>query len=156
MSSIMKTSIIRLGLGLITAVLLSQCASTPQSRIQDNPQLFAQLSSRDRELVSRGAIREGMTRNGVFLAWGRPGSVAVGSSNGKNLERWTYVGQRPVNTFGMGMGFGYGGFGFGGWGPYGWGYPYWGGGPTVTYVPYTAGVVEFTSGRVSRWMASPR
>jgi hypothetical protein len=31
-----------------------------------------------------------------------------------------------------------------------------GGGPAVMYVPYTAGVVEFTRGRVTRWSATPR
>ncbi|MDZ4404617.1 hypothetical protein [Prosthecobacter sp.] len=147
-------------LGLTAALLLSQCASTPQTRIERNPQLFAALSTRDRQLVISGVIREGMTRDAVFLAWGRPDRVSVGTNRGKEVEAWTYLGERPVRTFSIGMGFGYGGFGYGGWGPYGYGggygFPYMGGGPSVMYVPYTAGVVEFSRGRVTRWMATPR
>ena len=155
----MKTpSILRFSLGLLAALLLVQCASsTPQTRIQRNPQLYANLSTRDRQLVNRGVIREGMTRDAVFLAWGRPDSVTAGTNRGRETESWTYVGQRPVRTMSMsmGMGFGYGGFGYGGFGPYGMGgYPYMGGGPSVMYVPYTAGVVEFSSGRVVRWAAT--
>jgi hypothetical protein len=157
----MKTpSILRLCFGLLAAALLTQCASsTPQTRIQQNPQLYSMLSTRDRQLVYSGVIREGMTRNAVFLAWGSPDSVSVGTNRGRELESWTYIGQRPVRTMNMsmGMGFGYGGFGYGGFGPYGYGgYPYMGGGPSVTYIPYTAGVVEFSSGRVVRWAATSR
>ncbi|MFN0077366.1 MAG: hypothetical protein ACKVY0_12915 [Prosthecobacter sp.] len=153
----MKT-LLRSCLGLLAAALLTQCASsTPQSRIGRNPQLFAQLSTKDRQLVTSGVIREGMTRDAVFLAWGRPDRVTMGTSHGRELESWTYVDQQPVRTMNMSMGFGYGGFGYGGYGPYGYGgYPYMGGGPSVTYIPYTAGVVEFSRGRVTRWMASAR
>ena len=159
----MKTPrILRLCLGLLAAVLLTQCASsTPQTRIQRNPQLYASLSTRDRQLVNSGVIREGMTRDAVFLAWGRPDSVTAGTNRGRETESWTYIGQRPVRTMNMsmsmGMGFGYGGFGYGGFGPYGMGgYPYMGGGPSVMYIPYTAGVVEFSRGRVVRWAATAR
>lgn len=157
----MKTSLLRSCLALTAVLLLSQCVnSTPQSRIQRNPQLFAQLSEKDRQRVVSGVIREGMTRDAVFLAWGRPDRVSVGTSRGKETESWTYVGQQPVRTMNMNMGFGYGGWGYGGLGgcgPYGYGGgPFWGGGPSVTYIPYTAGVVEFSSGRVTRWMASTR
>ena len=154
-------SILRFSLGLVAALLLVQCASsTPQTRIQRNPQLYANLSTRDRQLVNSGVIREGMNRDGVFLAWGRPDSVTSGTNRGRETESWVYVGQRPVRTMNMSMGFGMGGFGYGGWGPYGMGgfggYPFMGGGPSVTYIPYTAGVVEFSSGRVVRWAATAR
>lgn len=155
----MKTFLLRSSLGLIAALLLSQCAVTPQTRIDNNPQMFAQLSAKDRQLVTSGVIREGMTRDAVFLAWGRPDSVTHGTNRGRATDLWTYIGQRPVSTMNMsmGMGWGYGGWGYGGWGPYGWGgNPYWGGGPSVTYIPYTAGVVEFSNGRVVRWTATRR
>jgi len=151
-------AILRFSLGMFAALLLSQCvSSTPQSRIERNPQLFSRLSAKDRQLVTGGVIREGMSRDAVFLAWGSPDRVSAGTNRGREVESWSYVGQRPVRTFNMGMGFGYGGWGPYWGGPYGWGgYPYWGGGPSVMYVPYTAGVVEFTRGRVTRWMASPQ
>ncbi len=167
----MKTPLPRFCLAFTAALLLSQCvSSSPQSRIERNPQLFSQLTAKDRQLVTSGVIREGMTRNAVFLAWGSPNRVSVGSNRGKELESWTYVGQQPVRTMNMNMGFGYGGFGYGGfgnggfgnggWGPGGFGgyggFPYYGGGQSVTYIPYTAGMVEFSRGRVTRWQASQR
>ncbi len=99
-----------------------------------------------------------MGRDAVFLAWGRPDSVSVGANRGRQTESWTYFGQRPVRTITMNMGFGFGGFSPYAWGPYGWGYPYpyWGGGPAVTYVPYTAGLVEFSGGRVNHWTSTSR
>lgn len=157
----MKTFLGRLCTGVIAALVLSQCVATPQSRIEKNPQLYSQLGARDRELVSNGRIREGMDRHAVYLALGRPDRVSVGSNKGRAVESWTYLGQRPVSTMNMRMGYGWGG----GWGPYwgggpwgwGWGgYPYWGGGPAVTYVPYTQATVDFTNGRVTRWMTTPR
>lgn len=156
----MKTPPLRFCLALTAVLLLSQCASSsPQSRIERNPRLFAQLGTKDRQLVTSGVIREGMTRDAVFLAWGRPDRVTVGTNRGKEVENWTYLGQQPVRTMNMNMGFGYGGwgpYGYGGWGPWG-GFPgYWGGGPAITYIPYTAGVVEFSKGRVTRWQASRR
>lgn len=159
----MKTKLLlRWVLALITSLAFTQCASTPQSRIENNPQLFNQLTAKDRELVTKGVIREGMSRDAVFLSWGRPDSVSVGTSRGRETESWTYIGQRPVRTMNMNMGFGFGGFGgmspygFGPYGGFGYPYSYWGGGPAVTYLPYTAGVVDFSNGRVSRWMATSR
>ncbi|MFC5457006.1 hypothetical protein [Prosthecobacter fluviatilis] len=162
----MKTSFfIRLCLAVIVTTFFVQCSSTPRTRIEKNPQMFSKLSSKDRELVSHGLIREGMTRDAVFLAWGRPDSVSVGINRGKESENWTYEGQRPVRSMNMGMGFGYGGFGyggfgypgFGGFGPYGYGgYPMWGSGTSVTYIPYTAGTADFVNGRVVSWKSTAR
>ena len=162
----MKTlSLLRVGLALIATAFLVQCSSSPQTRIEKNPQMFNQLSARDRQLVASGHIREGLSRDGVFLAWGRPDSVSVGTNRGRETEVWIYEGQRPVRSMSMNMGFGYGGFGyggfgsFGGWGPYGYGgfgYPMWGTGSSVTYIPYTAGVADFAGGRVVAWKSTKR
>jgi hypothetical protein len=153
---------IALNLAAAMAVLLSSCVShTPQSRIERNPQLFNALSAKDRQLVSQGLIREGLTKDGVFIAWGAPDTTTVGRKGGLEIEEWTYLGQRAVRTMtmnvGMGWGHPYGGcgpWGWGGYGPWGWGGPGWGSG--VTYVPYTAGVVTFRSGRVTEWQAARR
>lgn len=170
----MKNPVLKLCAGVCGALLLSQCVATPQSRIERNPQLYSQLSTRDRQHVASGTIREGMTRDAVYLAWGKPDRVSTGVHKGRAMESWVYLGQRPVTTYNMGFGFGGGwggnpywgggrfgygwGGGIGGWGPYGGlgPYSYWGGGPSVTYVPYTQAVVEFTVGRVTSWMAAPR
>ncbi len=165
----MKTpSFLRLCLAVVIATFFVQCASTPQTRIEKNPEMFSKLSAKDRQLISHGLIREGMTRDAVFLAWGRPDTVSVGVNRGRQSENWTYEGQRPVRSMSMNMGFGYGGFGyggygyggyggFGGFGPYGYGgYPMWGGGSAVTYIPYTAGTADFVGGRVVSWKSTAR
>lgn len=162
----MKTlSLLRIGLAVIATAFLVQCSSTPQTRIQKNSQMYGRLSSRDQHLVTHGLIREGMTRDAVFLAWGRPDSVSYGVNRGRESEMWTYEGQRPVRSMSMNVGFGFGGFGGGGWGPYGYGgwgpygfggFPYYGGGTTTTYIPYTAGVAEFVNGRVVSWKSVRR
>ncbi len=162
----MKTSIFhRLCLAAIIATFFVQCSSTPKTRIESNPQMFSKLSAKDRQLVTHGLIREGMTRDAVFLAWGRPDSVSVGINRGRESENWAYEGQRPVRSMNMNMGFGYGGYGygglgyggFGGFGPYGYGgYPMWGSGTSVTYIPYTAGVADFVGGRVVSWKSTAR
>lgn len=157
----MKTPFLtRLCLAVIAATLLVQCASTPTTRIEKNPQMFAKLDARDKHLVTHGLIREGMGRDAVFLAWGRPDSVSVGVNRGRESEIWTYEGQRPVRSMNMNMGLGFGGwgpYGYGGWGPYGFGgFPYWGNGTSVSYIPYTAGEAEFVGGRVVSWKSTKR
>lgn len=156
---------IRLCLAVIAAISFVQCSSTPTTRIEKNPQMYAKLNAKDRHLVTHGLIHEGMTRDAVFLAWGRPDSVSVGVNRGRESESWTYEGQRPVRSMSMNMGFGFGGlgyggfgpYGYGGWGPYGFGgFPYYGGGSAVTYIPYTAGVAEFVGGRVVSWKSIKR
>lgn len=151
-----KTSFLHLTAALAASLVLCQCAATPQSRIQSNPQTFGQLGPRDRQLVASGSIREGMSRDAVYLGWGRPDRVSAGSSHGRKTESWTYLGQTPVTSYNVGAGFGWGGWGGG---PYGWGwggYPYWNTGPSTTYVPYTRSKVDFTNGRVSKWITTPR
>ncbi len=154
---------IRLSLAVIAALFFVQCSSTPKTRIEKNPQMFAKLNAQDRNLVSKGLIREGMTRDAVFLAWGRPDSVSVGVNRGRESETWTFEGQRPIRSMNMNMGFGYGGFGgygyggLGGFGPFGYGgYPMMGTGTSVTYIPYTAGVADFVGGRVVSWKSTAR
>lgn len=146
------------GLCLATVLGLSSCVSSIESRITKNPQLFEKLSTNDRSLVSRGEIREGMTKEAVFLAWGRADYVSTGSEHGVTLEKWGYTGSHPVYTSSYMVGFGPG-FYRGRYG-YGYGYgglwdPYWGGyGPSIAYVPYQAARVEFRNGRVIRFMRS--
>jgi hypothetical protein len=167
----MKTlSLLRIGLAVIATAFLVQCSSTPKTRIEKNPQMYGKLSARDQHFVTHGLIHEGMTRDGVFLAWGRPDTVSVGVNRGRESENWTYEGQRPIRSMNMGMGMGFGGYGgfggfggyggfgpygYGGWGPYGYGgYPF--GGTSVTYIPYTSGVAEFVNGRVVSWKSTKR
>jgi hypothetical protein len=128
---------------LLSAVLLSSCASGPERRISRNAESFSKLSTADQASVREGKVREGMSKEAVFMAWGRPNQVSEGSRNGAKLERWSYTTLQPV--FMGGFGGGWGG-GFGGCGR-------WGGGPfmmnSLNYVPTPGPSVEFTNGKVS-------
>lgn len=145
-----------LAVGLLLG--LCSCASPRERRIAKNPALYEGLSSSDKFLVSQGRIREGMTREGVFLAWGRADRVAEGRRNGRRLEKWSYFGSQPVYapTYSIGLGWGRGGLG------YGFGYgglwdPYWGGfAPSVFYMPYTAATVDFQNERVTAYETEMR
>ena len=140
------------------SLVLSSCANnTVERRIELNPQLFQQLSAQDQQLVREQKLREGMSREAVFLAIGRPDRVSTGRKNGKDFERWTYVGQQAVTTqtFGMGWGGRWGGGFAGGWcGPFN--DPFFMGGPMITYIPYEAASVDFVNGRAVGWESMPR
>ena len=137
------------------ALGLSSCTSPIVGRIESNPQLYDQLSPADRALVARGEIREGMTKEAVFLAWGRADRVLRGRERGGIVERWSYTSSHPVysSTVGLGVGWGAGrryGSGFvGPWDPFWGGYNY---GPAVVYVPYQSASVEFRNERVTKFM----
>lgn len=137
-------------------LLLGGCAtSTPQSRIASNPALFEALSEQDRGLVSSGMVREGMSQDAVFLAWGRPHRVSEGSRDGRRFETWSYFRSEPVRRVGVGVGYGYGRgpWGYPGhYGRYGRGYdPFYHGGPSWDYRQVKTAEVEFVNDRVSRW-----
>ena len=135
-------------------VALTQCASTVERRIQRNPALYSNLSESDKALVRQGRLREGMGKDAVFLALGRPDRVSTGRKSGKDYERWTYLGQQAVRTQSFGVGYG----GWGGWGGAWCGPfydPFFYGGPTVTYIPYEAAWVDFVNGKAAGWERTP-
>lgn len=76
-------------LGLASGLMVA--CSTIQSRIQDNPDAFYTLSTEDQELVLGGNIREGFSRDAVFIAWGRPDEEIQGQEQGAFTERWIYL-----------------------------------------------------------------
>jgi hypothetical protein len=73
----------------LSALFLTSCA-TIESRIADHPEIYNQLSPRDQALVRQGLIREGMTPNVVWLAWGSPEQKGFGRMHGKASETWIY------------------------------------------------------------------
>lgn len=142
---------------IMAALFLGACASSsPMSRITNNPAVFESLSQEHRELVATGVIRQGMTQDAVFLAWGRPDRVSRGHRGGQGFETWTYLEFEAVRRRNLGVGFGYGGHGYGrrhGWPGHHRGFhdPFYGGGSTVDYIPVIGAEVVFIGGRVSEW-----
>jgi hypothetical protein len=139
----------RLGIifGLLLVAILPSCVpDTPESRIGERPQDYARLSAKHKELVSRGEIAKGMSKEAVAIAWGSPATRALGLRNGRNMERWDYRGQQPVVTHQF-----YGGYSRGCYGPYryrGYGAGF---GPQINYVPYRRASVWFVNDRVDEW-----
>ncbi|MDP3850523.1 MAG: hypothetical protein Q8Q59_08475 [Luteolibacter sp.] len=133
---------------LLAGLLVASCApSTPQARIQRDPQKFEALGTKHRTLVKQGQIARGMTTDAVYLAWGAPSRTFQGSKNGRTTERWDYAGSRPVYTTNF-----YGAYG-GGYGRYRRGgyHGYYGFGPEITYIPYRVASVWFIESRVDSW-----
>ena len=80
---------------LITLVLCS-CQTGPQARIEQNSAIYNRLSARDKELVARGDIRKGMSKDAVYLSWGPPGMVREGSSGSSSSVAWAYMTSAPI------------------------------------------------------------
>lgn len=146
----MKNSIAKRGLrvlaaGLMAVVLVACQTATPATRIEANPVMFRALDAEQQLMVQQGRICKGMSKDAVFLAWGKPASAPmVGEKDGKRFERWVYTVSRAVPVEGFGGGCWYGGpWGYHGWGPYG--------GMNVAYVPENVASVTFENNRVTEW-----
>jgi hypothetical protein len=99
------------GIAMGTLVLAS--CSTVETRISEHPEIYQSLSARDQTLVSHGQIRDGMSRNAVWLAWGSPDRKIFGNMRGRDTETWIYLHYTTYYPYsypyyGPGYGFGYG------------------------------------------------
>lgn len=97
---------------LAGAFLLASC-STPGSRISERPEVYNALSPTDQALVRDGKIREGMSQDAVYIAWGAPNQRGVGRNRGRNVDTWIYfstaAGDYYPSPFLYGYGYRYGG-----------------------------------------------
>jgi hypothetical protein len=73
-----------------SALILFSGCSTTETRISDHPEIFQSLSPRDQELVKVGKIREGMSQDAVWIAWGTPDQKGTGVARGRAVETWIY------------------------------------------------------------------
>lgn len=157
----MKLPAPSLALVSLGALLLSSCvtSSTVESRIAARPEAYLAVPATHRSLIDQGRIKEGMSKDAVYLSWGAPDAVRESSDNGKRSETWLYESYEPVYTQTVGVG--YGGYGYGGYGygrrhrgyyddcyPYGGGYSF---GTEVNYVPHLSRTVEFRGDSVTAW-----
>jgi len=94
-----------------SAFLFNGC-STTETRISDHPEIFQTLSPNDQALVKAGKIREGMSQNAVWVAWGTPDQKATGVARGKPVETWIYNDYYYANSP---YPYPYGPFGYGGY-----------------------------------------
>jgi len=134
----------------LCSVWLAGC-STPDVRIRDNPEAFAQLPPQQQQLVRGGRVGIGFSMEAVKLALGNPDRVTVRTNINGETQIWHYVQYDYYDGgflyAGPGWGMGYGG-GYGRrWGRGGWG---GGWGMMDDYaVPYDHFRIEFKDGKVS-------
>ena len=103
---------------IAAALFVAAGCSTPETRISERPDIYRSLSAADQALVSQGKIREGMSRDAVYLAWGTPNQRGQGRNRGSAVETWIYFNTTAGDYYpGGGFGYGYGRFG-GGFGGY--------------------------------------
>ena len=76
---------------LAIALLALPACSTPQTRAQDNPAIMQSLSPSDRAIVLNHRIRVGLSKPGVFIAFGRPDRIFRGANQAGALEAWIYT-----------------------------------------------------------------
>ncbi len=137
---------ILLFLSLPLLFLVVSCTSTPTSRIEKNPALYNDLSSKHKKLVSEGKITKGMSKPAVFLAMGHPDRKIDGNKDGKNFSRWAYSVMTPIYSNGFRPYYGYGYGRYGHRSRYGIGYH-----PSIHYVPSRGASVEFINEKVTNW-----
>jgi hypothetical protein len=86
------------GVLLVAALMLGGCSSTPESRIEKNPQAFERLSDDEKEKVLRGEITIGFSQEMVLLALGDPDRTSTRTTADGSFENWAYLGQRLVRN----------------------------------------------------------
>ncbi|HVF72851.1 MAG TPA: hypothetical protein VM940_14710 [Chthoniobacterales bacterium] len=99
--------------GACSGLFLTSCVTT-DSRISQHPEMFQSLSASDQALVREGKVRNGMSQNAVYLAWGSPDQKTTGQVHGRPAETWVYSGTSHYPyPYGWGPGFNGGLYGYG-------------------------------------------
>jgi hypothetical protein len=98
----MQARVIRVALTfaiIAGAMIFSGCA-TPGGRISQHPEIYQSLSPRDQALVSEEQIRQGMTMDAVWLAWGTADQKIPASIRGRPAETWVYLRYETPPSYG--------------------------------------------------------
>lgn len=73
---------------LAFALTWAACSTPPISRIDEHREAYESWPLEVRQLVLDGHVAPGMTRSMVYLSWGQPHKVAMGTLLGE--ESWLY------------------------------------------------------------------
>ncbi len=87
----MKTTRFLLCAGLLAAALGMGGCSTPESRIRDNPAIFARLTPAQQDLIRKGQIAIGFDPEMVQLALGDPDHITTRTDATGVSEVWRYT-----------------------------------------------------------------
>ena len=75
---------------LATVAFVASC-STPETRIRQNPELFAQLTPQDQDMIRHGRVAVGFTAEMVRLALGEPDRFTTRNTAAGTSEVWHYI-----------------------------------------------------------------
>jgi len=100
----MKTIIVAL---FGVSLLLSGCVSTPESRVEENRDLFESYTASQKETILKGEVDLDFTYEMVMMAAGMPDRKAKKRTRDGTTEVWTYYEYRarPIHGFGGYHGF---------------------------------------------------
>ncbi|TAM13030.1 MAG: hypothetical protein EPN63_01640 [Nevskiaceae bacterium] len=96
--------LLALGLIFVTALTLAACA-TPEYRIRNHPDIYAQATPAQQALIGKGQIGLGFKPEFVRLALGRPDRVSQRTDADGTEVVWHYA--APQSTVVWTTGFGY-------------------------------------------------
>lgn len=122
---------------LLASLVLAGCAtsSTVVSRKQERYAAYMALPPEMKAAVDQGQLKAGMNMDAVYIAWGQPGQVLNGGSEGGETITWIYYGGYVQEV------------------------RYWGyRSPHYDFYPstYHRAQVLFVNGRVSQWQTFPQ
>ena len=80
-------------IALLASALVSGCASSPQKRIEQNPEMFSKLSFEEQAAVQSGKVTSGFTADMVYLSQGEPSEKRKENHAGTTIDVWVY--RRP-------------------------------------------------------------
>ena len=84
-------------------ILLAAGCETPRTRARLHPGVFAKLSAADQRLALAGKVRDGMTPQAVYIAWGDPDEKRAAADGKEPAESWLYrrqiTVQGPLGSF---------------------------------------------------------
>lgn len=92
---------------LCSLLVLTGCVSTPQSRTNENRDLFESFTTAQKETILKGEIDLEFTPEMVMMAVGVPDRKAKKRSQLGETEVWTYYKYSPRPIYGYGGGYGY-------------------------------------------------
>ena len=73
------------------ALVLAVGCATPDARIRQNPEFFAQLSPAEQQLIREGKVALGFTPEMVKLALGDPDRIYLRTDASGTSESWSYT-----------------------------------------------------------------
>lgn len=86
-------------MGIVSTIA---ACSTPTSRINDRPAVFAGYPSEIQEKIRAGDVAIGFTTEQVELSLGKPDRVFTNETEGGRVEVWAYSKSRSAFSFGLG------------------------------------------------------